>query len=330
MLLKTSFLFFAASAMVAVSASPVTGTTPAAHSPLFPDTTSANALKIQGEIIKYLEAHAPKPAPKVKRDNTAAVAAIERFGEFANAAYYITSNAWNCPQCTTSPKLADTVVVKFFDKADGPSYGYVARNDRTNEIIVAFRGTKTLDDVWSDAKAVTTDWAGAGSGAKVHTGFNNAYKSAANDILTTIRDIRHTHPNHSIVFVGHSYGGAQASLAAADFVYKNEGLKSQVSLYTYGQPRTGNAAFADWMTRQAFTKYRVTYKSDPISRVPAEKTLLDYKHHSQEVFYSPNNQIKFCSSTNGEDPTCQGSLPFNPLLIKDHSLYPGIREDRQE
>ncbi|KAI8319105.1 alpha/beta-hydrolase [Martensiomyces pterosporus] len=310
--------------MVAVSAAPAPGTTPAARSPLFPDTTSANALKIQADIIKYLEAHATQPAHKARRD-TAAAAAIAKYGEFANAAYYINSNAWNCPQCTTSPNLADTVVVKFFDKANGPSYGYVARNDRTNEIIVAFRGTTTINDVWSDLQAHTTDWTGAGSGAKVHKGFNDAYHSAANDILTTITQIRDTHPNHKIVFVGHSYGGAQASLAAADFVYKNDDLKSQVSLYTYGQPRTGNAAFADWMTRQAFTKYRVTFKGDPVPQIPTR--VFGYKHHTQEVFYlSPSsiNSIKFCSFTDGEDATCQNSIPITQLHIADHSLYPGM------
>ncbi|KAI8321127.1 alpha/beta-hydrolase, partial [Martensiomyces pterosporus] len=228
----------------------------------------------------------------------------------------INSKEWNCPRCTTDQRMTGSVVEYHFDEKSGPSFGYVAHNVANKEIIVAFRGTTTLADMVTDLKLSLTDWQGAGSGAKVHLGFKTAVLSVARPIEGLILTLLTQHTDHSIVFVGHSLGGAQASLAAAKFVAGNNAHKNKVSLYTYGQPRTGNSAFATWMNAQAFPKYRVTYGNDLITHLPFGG---DYTHHTREIYYNHDDEIKLCSTSNGEDPDCINSVAGTSF--KDHSEY---------
>ncbi len=51
------------------------------------------------------------------------------------------------------------------------------------------------------------------------------------------------HSGAKIIVTGHSLGGSLAILAAAD-LHKTHGKIDQV--YTFGQPRVGNAAFASY------------------------------------------------------------------------------------
>ena len=52
------------------------------------------------------------------------------------------------------------------------------------------------------------------------------------------------HPNSTIFVNGHSLGGALAVFAALDIkLYLKPSKK--MTLYTYGQPRTGNEKFSD-------------------------------------------------------------------------------------
>ncbi|KAI8323419.1 alpha/beta-hydrolase [Martensiomyces pterosporus] len=390
MLLKSSFLLFAATALVAVSASPLpagAGNAPSSFDS-FPDLHSPNALKVQGDLLKLLQAQATSPAtakpttsnpatgtpvlttkptgtkqpiatskpvakptkttskPPVKPTKTASksavkptqtpskkpknskratadeVVAIHKYAEFARAAYQISSKAWNCKKCTTSDNLKDTVLDYFFNNKEGPSYGYVGHNDRSKEIIVAFRGTTTISDFVADAKFGLTDWKGARNGAKVHTGFNKSYRSVGEPIKGMVLALLTTYRDYKVVFVGHSLGGAQASLAAADFVYANPKIQDRIFLYTYGQPRTGNSDFAGWMNKQPFKKYRTTYKADIISQSPPRA--IGYEHHGEEIHYPISGSLVSCGERDGENPKCQNSISIAKLNLNDHSLYPGL------
>ncbi|KAI8319106.1 alpha/beta-hydrolase, partial [Martensiomyces pterosporus] len=130
------------------------------------------------------------------------------------------------------------------------------------------------------------------NGAKVHSGFKKSYLSVAQPIEGMVKSLLAAHEDFKVVFVGHSLGGAEASLAAADFVAKNSNYIGKVSLYTYGQPRTGNAAFAQWMDNQRFPKFRTTYRGDIVSQIPPRP--LGYQHHGQEIFYPMSGALKFC------------------------------------
>ncbi|KAI8324896.1 alpha/beta-hydrolase [Martensiomyces pterosporus] len=233
---------------------------------------------------------------------------------------------WDCSKCATSPDLKGTVVIQFWDSTQHRSQGYVGYRKDSHEIIVAFRGTTNLSEMLNNLKFSLVDWNGAGSGAKVHSGFSAAYTSAANIVRTSIDGLLKKDSQAKVVFVGHSLGGAQASLAAADFVFRYPTLKTKVSLYTFGQPRVGNPVFANWMDRQDFPVFRVVHRTDLVSQLPPQVPIkaVEYQHHSEEVFYPLSGQLTFCGKNNPESDNCQNSVSTKQLSTTDHINYPGM------
>lgn len=100
------------------------------------------------------------------------------------------------------------------------------------------------------------------------------------------------------------------------------------TLATFGQPRTGNPAFAAGVeTALASSKmapWRVVHHAD--FAPAAIPRLLDgkhYKHIGREVWFSENNQnYSVCDGT-GEDPSCSASVPKLAIRVLDHEQYMG-------
>ncbi len=65
-------------------------------------------------------------------------------------------------------------------------------------------------------------------------------------------------PNYKIVLTGHSLGGAMSRLTTFFILYLKQFPGTQLELYTYGEPRSGNKGFADFMNAQNITTARVT------------------------------------------------------------------------
>ena len=79
-------------------------------------------------------------------------------------------------------------------------------------------------------------------GVQVHDGFTKAYNSVAKLIIANVQSQLAEFPSYSLVSVGHSLGGALSSLGGVSLAsnFPNVPLK----VYTFGQPRTGNSAYA--------------------------------------------------------------------------------------
>jgi hypothetical protein len=79
---------------------------------------------------------------------------------------------------------------------------------------------------------------------------------------------------------GHSLGAAVATIAGA-YLRKNG---FPCAIYTYGSPRVGNAAFANYVTAQSGGTYRITHLDDPVPVLPSLD--LGYHHTSPEYWLS--------------------------------------------
>ena len=134
------------------------------------------------------------------------------------------------------------------------------RNTQGRELIVVFRGTQTARD-WLSNAVIAMEPGPAGS--TVHVGFNGIYKSMRDELG---REIAAARPER-VHFVGHSLGGALASLAAMDFI-----AAGQVPgyLYTFGAPRVGALGSASVLNRNlpAGSVKRVYALSDPVPMLP--------------------------------------------------------------
>lgn len=134
-----------------------------------------------------------------------------------------------------------------------------------NEVFLIFRGTTMANkkaDVLTDARIGITN---SSTGLPVHCGFHHCFSSMLPKIQTFFN--MHKGSIQVVHCVGHSLGGAVASLAA-DWVA--ETLKLPTRLYTFGAPRVGT----DWFVKQTTSSigshnmYRVYHRTDPVPMVP--------------------------------------------------------------
>ena len=80
------------------------------------------------------------------------------------------------------------------------------------------------------------------NGVFVHQGFLIAFNSVASLVVSTVAQQLNQHPSYTLISTGHSLGSALASLGAVSLAANFPG--HHLKLYTFGQPRTGNPAYA--------------------------------------------------------------------------------------
>ncbi|XP_046858009.1 lipase-like [Xenia sp. Carnegie-2017] len=159
---------------------------------------------------------------------------------------------------------------KLFDL--GRTKGFV-KNTR-NEIVVSFQGSFRTVDWLRDFIIVKKSYSGC-QDCKVHTGFVKAYSPLKDQMFRKLRDLNRN-KQEKVLVTGHSLGGAMATLAAVDLI--NAGY--QVDLITFGAPRVGNKAFAQYVDRIVKgLNLRVTYLNDIVTVVPN----VGYRHAGQEI-----------------------------------------------
>ncbi|EDR04041.1 uncharacterized protein LACBIDRAFT_306423 [Laccaria bicolor S238N-H82] len=205
--------------------------------------------------------------------------------------------------------------------------GFVARDTRRKEIVVAIRGSASITDILMDSQIALVPLLSPGitvpSGTRVHSGFLVAWDSISIQLLAIMRLELAKHPDFSIVTTGHSLGGSIALLAAV--ALQQIFAERQVRTYSYGAPRTGNQIFAEYVNGLFGTKaYRVVHGNDGVPTVIP--TSLGYHHHGIEYWqytHPPSEQTTFQCAANGEDKRCSASTPSQGVNLA-HTKYFGI------
>ncbi|KAI8935824.1 hypothetical protein NX059_007341 [Plenodomus lindquistii] len=144
----------------------------------------------------------------------------------------------------------------------------------------------------------------------VHTGFYTSWLNTRKTILPHITSALTQHPSYKLVLVGHSLGGAVATLAGLDF--KARGWNPHIT--TFGEPRLGNKALTTYINQRfnitphhaTNTFHRVTHAGDPVPLLPLEEW--GYAMHSEEIFITQGElpasiaDIRYCEGD--QDPGC--------------------------
>ncbi|KAJ7466587.1 alpha/beta-hydrolase [Mycena galericulata] len=232
------------------------------------------------------------------------------------------------------PSPLQNTLVHFFP--DGSTRGFIARDDKREEVIVSFRGSFNLRDAIIDALVLLAPFVSPGITelVKVHSGFLLAYNKVVDDVLSIVKAELTNHPTYRIIVTGHSLGGAIAALAAPSL--KIALPEATLKLYTFGQPRVGDAKYARFVEdtvgiENIFRTVHTTGKllSRAFHGVPTMvPRIWKYEHFATEYWQFENptpltpreNTVKQC--VGGEDPTCSDSI-FSTGINKAHNLYFG-------
>ncbi|TVU50054.1 hypothetical protein EJB05_01409 [Eragrostis curvula] len=183
-------------------------------------------------------------------------------------------------------------------------------------VVVSFRGTEPFDmQDWSTD--VNLSWLGLGAMGHVHVGFlkalglqeeddkdagrafpRDAPKSAGKQqpvAYYKLRDVLRAHPNARVIVTGHSLGGALAAIFPALLAFHGECdiLGRLLAVHTYGQPRVGDDAFAEFCRKKvapaagaADPGPRVVYRYDLVPRVPFDAPpIARFRHGGECVYY---------------------------------------------
>lgn len=138
---------------------------------------------------------------------------------------------------------------------------------------------------------------------QVHDGFLQAWNSIANETIASVQAELSNDPNLKINVIGHSLGGSLAVLATMSLL--SSGLHN-ITTYTFGQPRTGNQAFADFVDMKApvGVMFRVTHSNDGVPQV--ETTEKGFRHHSTEYWQEDKPIAAEIYRCTGQEPQVRG------------------------
>ncbi|KAL0956988.1 hypothetical protein HGRIS_003088 [Hohenbuehelia grisea] len=240
---------------------------------------------------------------------------LVRFAKYSSLAYM--------PLC---PKPLGNVLIKKIDQQG--TQGYLIRDDKRKEIVLTFRGTSEPADVVTDAQAWFTDLKTPGvpgaKGARVHTGFQDAYNYVVKQVHELVDKEVKAYPKYQIIVTGHSLGGAVASFGAISL--KARYPKTPLKIYTYGSPRVGNQAFADYVEKTVgiSNSFRSVHTTDgvPIMLPMA----IGYRHFGVEYwnFQDPPSAQNTKQCKGGEDKTCSNQNWTIVGINIPHAVQHGI------
>lgn len=163
--------------------------------------------------------------------------------------------------------------------------GFVAANDKA--LLIAFRGTENIKD-WMTNIKIEFDEVVMG---RVHHGFYSAAKHAwEQDIQPALRNFRTN--QQPIWITGHSLGGALALMTAAMLQFEQSSGLNPHAVYTFGQPRIGNRAFAGKCNQAFGTRaYRFVNNNDIVPHVPWGALKLNYWHTEKSFYIDANGKF---------------------------------------
>jgi len=132
-------------------------------------------------------------------------------------------------------------------------------------LILSFRGTEHVKDVIYNLKFAKVrineinhnKW----SFVRVHRGFKKQYLTLYDKFKKELLEA------NSVICIGHSLGGALATLCAYDIKHNYPNIQT-LSCYTFGSPRVGNTSFQREFDKLVPDCYRIVNNDDPIPLLP--------------------------------------------------------------
>ncbi|EUC59126.1 lipase [Rhizoctonia solani AG-3 Rhs1AP] len=260
--------------------------------------------------------------------SAAAVSTYAPYASFASAAYCGTVSTWTCAQCKNLPGF-----VPYTAGGDGDAVPkwYVGWWPTQSTVVVGHQGTNPaqLESLLTDAEVVmnslsTSLFPGISSSVKAHDGFMKAHADTATIILAAVKALLAAQSASKVLAIGHSLGGAIATL---DALYFKLNLPSTVSIkaVTFGLPRVGNQDFANLIDSKITDFSHVTNEKDLVPTIPGR--FLGYVHPSGEKHIVAAGSWYACVGQDNTNVDCStGAVPnIFDGNTKDHAgPYNGV------
>lgn len=218
--------------------------------------------------------------------------------------------------------VSESSTDKYFD------FNFVLwRNDEFKKFIIAFPGTRnSILELLNEAlNTKLVNYNNVDNGIKVVNYFNKVMIELKEIIFQSnvLIDIDN-HPGYQFISIGHSLGGAVASLILYDAVNKNY-IKPNINepvLITFGQPRTGNKNFVNDFNSKIKNVFRVVRDGDIVTSLPFSLINNQYTHLGGLFLVNKNmDSMNYCPKDIGEDypdKQCQKSTSID---FKYHTHY---------
>lgn len=257
---------------------------------------------------------------------------LQRYTRFSVAA--LATFVFGNGACPSPPFNAP--LVAHFQNTPTDTQVAIFRDDPEQEFILSFPGSSSLEDFITDFAALPVPYTFPGTkcaNCTVHLGLNTAWNSVADQTIDTLANLTAAYPKYHIVITGHSLGGALAGIAYPSL--KPTSLPIQ-AVYTFGQFRIGNQAFADYVDGVSGTTedvvgeyYRVTHHRDGVPNLPSQGP--SYQH-SRTEFYELDDASSGGNQTAGTTFRCFGQEAGDcnkgaarGFINQDHLMYTGIQ-----
>ncbi|KAM3507739.1 hypothetical protein MY11210_007019 [Beauveria gryllotalpidicola] len=167
------------------------------------------------------------------------------------------------------------VLHQFVESKETDTQVSIWRVDSNKEFVIAIPGTmsardnETNFDLWLVPYQVDSVHCPS---CRVHKGYQAAWISVMDQVQGNLTNLLGIYPDYTVAVSGHSLGGGLAAIA---FPSLRNGPYNVTQAYTYGQPRAGNSAFADYVDSisgasdiKAGIFYRVTHAN---GKIPSPK-----------------------------------------------------------
>ena len=224
---------------------------------------------------------------------------------------------WDCYWCNNISNFE--VVETFWDEFTS-TFCYFGKftTTPTNDYVLAFEGSQDLKDAKIDLNYSKLIPYKNHPFAKVHGGFWTAYKSIQDEIYNLIKN----HQIDHLMVVGHSLGGALATIASLDLAEVLDIHIHKILMVSLGAPRVGNLQYTQLYDSKVDEYYRLTHGHDPVVQLPYR--LMGFHHIGHEIFY-PDNSLSYIECLEGENPRCSDSVARERSNFTDHGYYMNVK-----
>ena len=146
-------------------------------------------------------------------------------------------------------------------------FGYAGVDEARRSLVFSFQGSMSVAQLWQELMHDQPVNASLDGQLLVNEYFLDGATLLLPAVSAAYRNLTSRYGDYTAHFTGHSLGGALAHVVSY-LLLTNSSLSPPPLLYTFGQPRTGNALFAATSSLYLPAHFRVVHWRDAIPHLP--------------------------------------------------------------